>query len=105
MFSSCFEVWPGIIVKFSVYDSPEDWVRAHSGGMTNGLLVVAVAFALPHIHVSKLQKKMLTYGFLYVAWSFTAFYWLGNASDKRALKFADSQLRESSLISVTGFLP
>ena len=100
-----FEIWPGTILDFSVYGSTEGWVRAHSGGLTNGLLVLAVAFALPHMNVSNFQEKLLAYGFIYVAWSFTVFYWLGNASANRALTFGDSQLGESSLISVLGFLP
>lgn len=100
-----FEIWPGTILDFSVYGSTEGWVRAHSGGLTNGLLVLAVAFALPHMNVSKFQEKLLAYGFIYVAWSFTVFYWLGNASANRALTFGDSPLGESSLISILGFLP
>jgi len=100
-----FEIWPGTILDFSVYGSTEGWVRAHSGGLTNGLLVLAVAFALPHINVSPFQEKLLAYGFAYVAWSFTVFYWLGNASANRALTFGDNGFGESSLISVLGFLP
>lgn len=100
-----FEIWPGTILDFSVYGTSEGWVRAHSGGLTNGLLVLAVAFALPHINVSKFQQKFLAYGFVYVAWSFTVFYWLGNASAHRSLTFGDNQLGESSLVSILGFLP
>jgi hypothetical protein len=100
-----FEIWPGNILDFSVYGSSEGWVRAHSGGVTNGLLVLAIAFALPHINVSKFQEKLLAYGFVYVAWSFTVFYWLGNASANRSLTFGDNQVGESSLVSVLGFLP
>lgn len=100
-----FEIWPGQILEFSVYGTTEGWVRAHSGGVTNALLVMAIAFALPHINVSAFQEKFLAYGFIYVAWSFTVFYWLGNASANRALTFGDNQLGESSLVSVLGFLP
>jgi hypothetical protein len=100
-----FEIWPGQILEFSVYGTTEGWVRAHSGGVTNALLVMAIAFALPHINVSASQEKFLAYGFIYVAWSFTVFYWLGNASANRALTFGDNQLGESSLVSVLGFLP
>lgn len=53
-----FEIWPGTVLEFSVYGSTEGWVRAHSGGLTNGLLVLAIAFALPHIHVSSFQEKL-----------------------------------------------
>ena len=100
-----FEIWPGKILEFPVYGTTEGWVRAHSGGLTNALLVMAIAFALPHMNVSAFQEKFLAYGFIYVAWSFTVFYWLGNASANRALTFGDNQLGESSLISVLGFLP
>ncbi len=100
-----FEIWPGQILEFSVYGTTEGWVRAHSGGVTNALLVMAIAFALPHVNVSAFQEKFLAYGFIYVAWSFTVFYWLGNASANRALTFGDNQLGESSLVSVLGFLP
>ena len=100
-----FEIWPGKILEFSVYGTTQGWVRALTGGVTNALLVMAIAFALPHINVSEFQEKFLAYGFIYVAWSFTVFYWLGNASVNRALTFGDNQLGESSLISVLGFLP
>ena len=100
-----FEIWPGTILEFPVYGTTEGWVRAHSGGVTNALLVMAIAFALPHINVAAFQEKFLAYGFIYVAWSFTVFYWLGNASANRALTFGDNQLSESSLVSVLGFLP
>ena len=80
-------------------------MRAHSGGVTNALLVRAIAFALPHINVSAFQENFLAYGFIYVAWFFTVSYWLGNASANRALTFGDNQLGESSLVSVLGFLP
>ncbi|MDC0068866.1 isomerase [Gammaproteobacteria bacterium] len=100
-----FEILPGKILEFSVYGTTEGWVRAHTGGLTNALLVMGIAFALPHINVSEFQEKFLAYGFIYVAWSFTVFYWLGNASANRALTFGDNQMGESSLISVLGFLP
>ena len=65
-----FEIWPGTILGFPVYGTTEGWVRAHSGGVTNAVLVMAIAFALPHINVSAFQEKFIAYGFIYVAWSF-----------------------------------
>jgi len=100
-----FEIWPGHVWEFSVYGTTQGWVRAHSGGLTNGLLVMAVAFALPKINVQGGKEKLLAYGFIYVAWSFTVFYWLGNAAANRSLTFGDNQMGESSLISILGFLP
>lgn len=100
-----FEIWPGHILDFSVYGTTQGWVRAHTGGITNGLLVMAVAFALPKLNLSSFQDKFVAYGFIYVAWSFTVFYWIGNAAGNRSLTFGDSQLGESSLLSILGFLP
>ncbi len=100
-----FEIWPGRILDFSVYGTVDGWVRAHTGGVTNGLLVMAIAFALPHLNLSDVLRKVVAYGFIYVAWSFTVFYWLGNAAANRALTFGDNPMGESSLISVLGFLP
>lgn len=99
------EVWPGTIVPFDVYGTSEGWVRAHSGGTMNGLLVVAVALALPKLNLTQRLQAWTAWGLVYVAWSFTVFYWLGNAAGNRGLTFGDSQLGESDLIGVIAFLP
>ena len=99
------EIWPGTIVSIPVYGTTEGWVRAHSGGLTNGLLVMAVAFALPKLNLKGLREKLVAWGFIYVAWSFTVFYWLGNAAPNRALTFGDNPMGESSLVGILGFLP
>ncbi|MEM1229564.1 MAG: isomerase [Pseudomonadota bacterium] len=100
-----FEIWPGTILSIPAYGTTDGWVRANSGGVTNGLLVMAVAFALPKIDVSAFQQKLLAYGFIYIAWSFTVFYWVGNATAHRSLTLGDNPLGESSLLSALGFLP
>jgi hypothetical protein len=99
------EVWPGRIVSIPVYGTTEGWVRAHSGGTMNGLLVVVVALALPRLNLSEMLQRVVAYGFIYVAWSFTVFYWFGNAAANRALTFGDNPLGESDLPGILGFLP
>ncbi len=99
------EVWPGTIVAFSVYGTSEGWVRAHSGGTMNGLLVVVMAIVLPKLHLSPRLQTWTAWGFVYIAWSFTVFYWLGNAAGNRGLTFGDSQLGASDWIGVLAFLP
>lgn len=100
-----FEVWPGVIVEFGVYGSADGWVRAHSGGVTNGLMVIAIGLALPKLSLTPGKEKFVAWGVIYTAWAFTVFYWLGNASANRALTFGDSPLGEASLVSIIGFLP
>jgi len=99
------EVWPGTIVPLHIYGTADGWVRAHSGGTMNGLLVIAVALALPKLNLTPRMQKLTAYGFLYVAWSFTLFYWLGNAAGNRGLTLGDSQLGHSDWISILAFLP
>jgi hypothetical protein len=100
-----FEVWPGHIIEVPVYGSSDGWVRAHTGGLLNGVLVMLVGLSLPHLKLTDVKNKIMAYGFCYCAWSFTAFYWIGNAVSNRALTFGDNPLGESSLLSVIGFLP
>ena len=99
------EVWPGKIIEFSVYGTSDGWVRAHSGGITTGMLVVIVALALPKLALSQSMNRFFAWGLIYVAWSFTLFYWIGNAAGNRSLTFGDSQLGQSDWLSIIGFLP
>jgi styrene-oxide isomerase len=98
------EVWPGTIVAIPVYGTVEGWVRAHSGGAMNGLLVVVIALALPKLSLSARLQRLTAYGFIYVAWSFTVFYWFGNAAGNRALTIGDNPLGASDIFGVIGFL-
>ena len=99
------EVWPGNIIEIPMYGTAEGWVRAHSGGAMNGLLVVIVALALPKLNLGARAQAWTAWGFVFIAWSFTIFYWLGNAAGNRGLTLGDSQLGESDLIGVLAFLP
>ncbi len=99
------EIWPGNIMPVSVYGTSEGWVRAHSGGAMNGLLVIAVGLSLPKMGMSPALQRLTAYGFIYVAWSFTLFYWLGNAAGNRALSIGDNPLGPSDIFGVIGFLP
>lgn len=100
-----FELWPGYILPLDVYGSSDAWVRAHSGGVANGLLVLVVALALPKLGLSDRLLSWVGYGFIYIAWSFTWFYWLGGAAGNRALTIGDNALGETDVFGVLGVLP
>ena len=99
------EVWPGRILQIPVYGSEAGWVRAHSGGVTNGLLVLVIGAILPNLNLGALSKKLVCYGFVYVAWSFTIFYWFGNAAGNRALTLGDNPLGSTDVFGLIGFIP
>ena len=99
------EVWPGVIIDIPMYGSEAGWVRAHSGGVSNGLLVLAVGLALPQLNLGATARAWTAWGFIYIAWSFTAFYWFGNASSNRGLSIGASALGEPDTIGLIAFLP
>ena len=99
------EIWPGHILAIPTYGNEAGWVRAHSGGTMNGLMVVVMALALPKLNLGARALTWTAWGFVYIAWSFTIFYWVGNASSNRALTLGDSPLGQSDGLSVIGFLP
>jgi hypothetical protein len=99
------EIWPGKFLEFGVYGTTEGWVRAHSGGVTNGLLTVIVALTLPKLEISEKMMGFFAWGLIYCAWTFTAFYWIGNASGNRALSIGDNVFGAADWLSVIGFLP
>ena len=99
------EIWPGNIVEFNVYGTEAGWVRAHSGGIMNGILVLVIALVLPKLELGSKSIAWLAWGFIYIAWSFTVFYWIGNASTNRSLTVGDNRLGEADWLSALGILP
>ncbi len=99
------EVWPGVFVQIPMYGTEAGWVRAHSGGIMNGLLVVVVALALPKLNLSETARRWMVWGLIYVAWSFTVFYWFGNASSNRGLSLGTSALGPPDVVGWIAFIP
>ncbi|MGR9090094.1 MAG: isomerase [Gammaproteobacteria bacterium] len=99
------EIWPGTIIEIPMYGTSAGWVRAHTGGALNGVLVIIVALALPKLKLGEFAQKFTAYGLIYCAWTFTLFYWLGNASSNRGLSIGASALGEPDLIGLIAFLP
>lgn len=97
------EIYPGNIIEMPYYGTTDGWSRAHTGGLTNGLLIIGVALALPMIPLGTGMRKLTVYGFIYIGWANTAFYWFGNAAASRALSFGDNPLGASNLLGAIGF--
>jgi hypothetical protein len=99
------EIWPGKIIEIPMYGTSEGWVRAHTGGALNGVLAVIIGLALPKLNLGQFAQKFTAYGLIYCAWTFTLFYWLGNASSNRGLSIGASALGEPDMIGLIAFLP
>ena len=99
------EIWPNKIIDVPMYGTSEGWVRAHSGGILNGVLVFIVGLGLPKLNFGNFAQKFTAYGLIYCAWTFTIFYWLGNASSNRGLSIGPSALGEPDFVGLLAFLP
>jgi hypothetical protein len=88
---------------FYYYGTAEGWARAHTGGITNGLLVLGVALTMPHIGLSERMTRYTGWGLIFTAWANTAFYWFGNAAGNRALTAGDNLHGAANLLSMIGF--
>ena len=99
------EFAPGTIISMPYYGSVDGWIRAHVGGLTNGLMVIGIALSLPFIPISLRMQRVTAYGLIFVAWANTIFYWLGNAAGNRALSLGNNSLGQSDIFGVIGYLP
>jgi hypothetical protein len=101
-----FEVFPTHIIPFDLPGDSGAWVRAHSGGLMNALLIFVVAIL---IHLMKMPTKpagQLHWMLIGTGYANTIFYWGGLfAGSHRALSFGDNRLGETSIAGIIGILP
>ena len=100
-----FEIIPGKIIEFDVPGSAEGWAKAHVGPALNGMMVIAVAYILPHLNFTEKREKILGYIIVLDGWSNVIFYFFGNLSPNRGLSFGPSILGPSDIYSVIALGP
>lgn len=97
------EVLPTLFIGIPTFGTTEGWVRAHSGGIMNGLMLIAFAFIMPHCGLAAKRLQLFAKGIIFAGWANTIFYWTGNASGSRALSFSDNALGASNILGVIGY--
>ena len=97
------EVLPTLFIGIPTFGTTEGWVRAHSGGIMNGLMLIAFAFIMPHCGLAVERLQLCAKGLIFAGWANTIFYWTGNASGSRALSFTDNALGASNILGVIGY--
>lgn len=97
------ELLPSVFIGIPVFGTTEGWVRAHSGGIMNGLMLIAFAFILPHCGLAGARIRFYAKGIIFAGWANTVFYWTGNASGSRSLSFGDNVLGTSNIFGVIGY--
>jgi hypothetical protein len=103
------DLWPIVNhVDLQVPGETRAWVMAHLEGITNGLLLIAIAAAAPYLKLSARQNGWLFYSSLTFAWLFTlpaiANAWFGT----RGLAFGGGPFGDSlanNIIYLFGWPP
>lgn len=99
------ELIPGSIIEFSIPGSADAWVRAHIGGMMNGILIFIVAILIGPLGFADAGAKRMFWMLVGTGWANTVFYWAALFAPNRALSFADNRFGESNLAAIIGLLP
>lgn len=99
------ELIPGSIIEFSIPGNTDAWVRAHVGGMLNGMLVILIAGVMGGLGFVDAAARRIYWMLVGAAWAFTLFYWAALLAPNRALTFADNRWGESNLAAVIGLVP
>jgi len=98
-------VWP---VSFEMSGdfpgSERGWRVAHVAGVMNGMLIILVALALPHIQASLRAQFWIVAGMIYTGWGNTLFFHLANFSNNRALSAGTTKYGEADWLGVVGYL-
>ena len=100
-----WEVFPGFIVDFAIPGDTRTWARAHSGGIMNGLLVIASALVIHSMQIADRPARQLSWMLVGTGYANTVFYWGALFSSNRAITFGDNRLGAANVASVIGFLP
>lgn len=97
------EILPTFTIEFGIYGTVAGWARAHTGGITNALMMIAIAFILPHANLAAARAASFAKCFIFIGWANTIFYWFGNAAANRALSFGDNTAGASNIFGALGY--
>lgn len=100
-----FEIVPGYILEFKVPGTPEGWAKAHTGPALNGMMVIAVAFVLPHLKFSEAKTSLLGYIVVLDGWANIGFYFFSNFTPNRGLSFGDNRYGQGDVFSALALGP
>lgn len=100
-----FEIFPGNVLFFEIPGDSSAWARAHTGGLLNGLLVLAFAWVVSTLDLAESKSFHIWWMIVGTAYANTIFYWAGILAPNRAITAGSNRLGEASLAGVIGFLP
>ena len=98
-------MFPGTIIEFEFPGETSAWARAHTGGILNGIFVMAIALVIHAMGLAGKTASRLSWMLIGTGYANTAFYWGALFAPNHAVTFGDNRLGESNLAAVLGFTP
>lgn len=96
--------WPLLNIPTDIPGSVRGWKASHVGGLTNGLLMIAMAIILTQVQMSARLTRFVYWSFVLTGWGNTVFYWAANFSANRGVSFHGNQYGESDLAGILAYL-
>ncbi|MEH6542325.1 MAG: hypothetical protein V7721_00155 [Porticoccaceae bacterium] len=99
------ELWPLFSIDYQVPGSVHAWRAAHVGAITNGLLCVMGAVALPFVAVGR-ARLFVAYGLIFTAWGNCMFYVFSVFGNTRGLSGGYVEgMGQSNMYDVFAYVP
>lgn len=103
------DLWPILNhIEFKIGGDPRAWNMAHLEGITNGLLLMAIAVCAPFIKLSDFLARLVFYAALITGWLFTLPAIANAIFDTRGLSFDGGPFASglaNSIIFLVGWPP
>ena len=98
------KVWPIIDMQLEIPGSIRGWRIAHTGGLLNGVMIIAMALCITKINMSPASLKLTYWSFLLTGWGNTIFYWAANFSMNRGLSVGATPYGEGDVFGAISYL-
>lgn len=98
------KIWPIIHMELEIPGSVRGWRTAHTGGILNGVMIVAMALCISKIQLSAGALKFTYWSFLLTGWGNTIFYWAANFSMNRGLSVQATPYGEGEIFGTISYI-
>ena len=97
-------LWPLPVWEVVIPGTTRGWQAAHVGGITNGVMMAAIALIMMKLELSERHFKWAGWGMIIMGWGNTVFYWGGNFSTNRGLSIGETPFGPGDIPGALAFL-
>ena len=99
-------IWPlPGIPGWEIPGTVRGWSAAHVGGILNGVMMIAVAVALPIARMTERGERRVLWAMVFTGWANTIFYQFGNLAPNRGLSGDANVQGDATLAGLIAYLP